>query len=940
MPNIKIVHVAPQRHRYCDFETLPSCLEMNAEALLRSMFNDFKEADIIVIDENYDLQGEQEGVKLLKLLRLSHVCTHCLVYSPLPLKVLLEIDPRNIILLSKGVSFFQIPHQTIDGLIVEELVDKTAPEDLSYYFNQEMNELSVNDRHSKVNWWGVFKLATAMNKLQGGNQLDEQQKTALRKCLDEMDSFDGKLMQYIRKTNGLEHLEVELDNQGNTQNKQYKEVIANSNPKVLYVDDMADYGWSYLFQQIIYDKVSEDRFVTFPMENYLKLPDDELFDKIMDQIRSVDPDLIILDLRLRNENKKVPIEELSGIYLLERIRKEAVECPVLVVTASNKQRTLGVAMDKGADALWIKEGFDEMVSNDPHEQLNYSIEKYYELVYKLYMLCKKEGEGFYSLYKGYYPKMKTFDPSIEGREYWWEKYQWWKDDKKRRHPVPRSLVYGFFKENFNLYWSYLKLVTENPHTPLRSVFSNMVMNFSAILERIHSKDETLFRCFQIDWEDYYDKERLFCYLFKLLLIRRNTTAHQTSFKTFHHLNSFFKFFYEYLNMDPDNLSWIIKKRADGEGFYVRSGQLAYNIAMENEDVQCLETFAQYENYVYCDIFNEQEMEVEMELFDLSPNAWKGVVRGMRYPDGRYRLEIVDLPNTVFTLNIGYGTKIVQDQDIYFEPDWDESSHSIFNVSTVFRSGFWKANVKKVLREQIVTANTNYTQLDVLLRYIVSPENVSFKVVNHTSRKDIIKPWEQGAQVKLIPHIKLYRKARNIRPVYSDSMVSLGFSREGAKPVGVEVIHSTVQGRLKKCVIKRVSSLKRDYFWRAEVVEFSADKGSARLKNLANDEVYFQFPDGEESPFGSLEEAKAMIGATVSFIPQWRYIVCNLMNLEVDPEFVDEKKWTAELVGVTDKGFLKLGNIKHPENLWFRIRGGVPEEIAEGSIIYFVIDDII
>ena len=65
-----------------------------------------------------------------------------------------------------------------------------------------------------------------------------------------------------------------------------------------------------------------------------------------------------------------------------------------------------------------------------------------------------------------------------------------------------------------------------------------------------------------------------------------------------------------------------------------------------------------------------------------------------------------------------------------------------------------------------------------------------------------------------------------------------------------------------------------------------------------------------------------------------------MNLEVDPEFVDEKKWTAELVGVTDKGFLKLGNIKHPENLWFRIRGGVPEEIVEGSIIYFVIDDII
>ncbi|HZK92900.1 MAG TPA: hypothetical protein VFC67_01735 [Prolixibacteraceae bacterium] len=95
---------------------------------------------------------------------------------------------------------------------LKEIADKKAPENLSAYFKSE-TELP-DDRHFFANWWGVLQLwniQKAVEKL-AGKTIISNIETSFSGSLKEMNSYQGLLARYIKKTpiSNIEHHLKEL----------------------------------------------------------------------------------------------------------------------------------------------------------------------------------------------------------------------------------------------------------------------------------------------------------------------------------------------------------------------------------------------------------------------------------------------------------------------------------------------------------------------------------------------------------------------------------------------------------------------------------------------------------------------------------------------------------------------------------------------------------
>ena len=121
--------------------------------------------------------------------------------------------------------------------------------------------------------------------------------------------------------------------------------------KVVFVDDEADKGWSYLLQIILYGRERPELFFA------PDIPKDGIdVDAFAGWIRENNPDLIILDMRLTSQDESARVSSLSGLLLLDKLVSGFVNrCPILVFTASDKRVVRDQVLNAGADAMWTKE---------------------------------------------------------------------------------------------------------------------------------------------------------------------------------------------------------------------------------------------------------------------------------------------------------------------------------------------------------------------------------------------------------------------------------------------------------------------------------------------------------------------------------------------------------------------------------------------------------
>lgn len=262
-------------------------------------------------------------------------------------------------------------------------------------------------------------------------------------------------------------------------------------PKILYVDDQAEEGWSKVFQYMLYGGENQEYFKTIVPDK--KIGDDEEFvDEVIKAIEAkVEAHkqkkegqlvLLILDLRLRGEKGDIPVSQLSGIKVLARLKKALFSYPILITTASNKRTPYREALQLGALAYWQKKGLDER--NDTDSLLeNYM--SFMQLVYHLAL----ENKSIPVLYKKLIPYYK--ECKANRNIYWWQTKFWIRElggavgleslsnlkyNEIKKDTVTREKIWEVIEETIELYRDFIRnKEIENGYKNMLALYNSLIV---------------------------------------------------------------------------------------------------------------------------------------------------------------------------------------------------------------------------------------------------------------------------------------------------------------------------------------------------------------------------------------------------------------------------------------------------------------------------------
>lgn len=367
--------------------------------------------DVYMMDVNLQigdsLLSENIGIKILKLLRLNHINNHVILYSWLS-KDMLMTDLRNTIIFSKGVSFYRLPEFTemVSGIDFDKLSTIQAEEtELHRLFRAEFNP---SDRHFDVNKFGVWCLRESYNKyIQTLEKpISKIKDTELDDSLQFMESLNGKIFQYISESSI--HTKSAIDKKRCENVYEMLESFRERKPRIIYVDDMANTGWSSVLSHILWGNATSNYFHPVLFEK-----SDSPY-KISEAVKKTglkSCDLLILDLRLKDERGHYQPSQLSGLKVLHNLERTGhLSCPVLIFTASNKIWSLRDAFQGNVVSYYVKEGVYNAEDGA-------SVDSFLDLMEHICFLTEYSW-----LYKKVLAKLRKLSANIreEKNKFWWE----------------------------------------------------------------------------------------------------------------------------------------------------------------------------------------------------------------------------------------------------------------------------------------------------------------------------------------------------------------------------------------------------------------------------------------------------------------------------------------------------------------------------------------
>lgn len=269
--------------------------------------------------------------------------------------------------------------------------------------------------------------------------------------------------------------------------------LKEKSPKILYIDDQANEGWSNIFQHIIYNEEQPD-IDRHKLPGFFKVIQPKETDKIdanyfntyvKSVIMEFNPALIMLDLRLNKESGiKIEVENLSGAIMLKEIREQFPGIPVLMTTASNKSWSYEELQRIGCDAFWTKEGIDTgMTEHD-------SVKNYMRFAELVNILSAGEFK-FLAKYASAISKLK-----IKG-SHWWLNPKWCNDATdhyKESVQVDKDVVFDILDDAHLIFRSYLRkeFVQLDFGNKLNQWMypSLIIQHLAKIIEHIHGVTQT------------------------------------------------------------------------------------------------------------------------------------------------------------------------------------------------------------------------------------------------------------------------------------------------------------------------------------------------------------------------------------------------------------------------------------------------------------------
>ena len=542
------------------------------EDWVRGHASDWESGDLFVIDAGFSLDGNGDslfgGIRLLKILRLLGYRQHCILYSFLPLTDLLRLSPFNGILLSRGTTYVRLP-DPIDETLCQRVVKMQCESDLLPFFRAEALELMDTGRHSLANWWGMVRFYEILRE---SGLLPDGAQEELREVLERDSSYEGMVMNYVRFRGSVPDLVLDKQMSWGIQKSSQK--LQKKNLKVVFVDDQASQGWSYLLQIFLYGKPDPDRFVVPALR-----PEGNDLDALSREIVSHDPDLVILDIRLEEGDEASRIEDLSGMRLLGRLNgRDGCTCPILAFTASDKRHLGEKALESGADAVWTKEGIDESDSLSREEFRPFSVKRFFNLGRHLRILTDDDYNLLYESLR----RIRELEKAT--RSYWWQTEKWYPEDRKQRKPIDKALIIDRLRQVF---LTHKRLLSSTLSEVKSLTYEILSIKLCGLIELFHplgydadGHDIPLARVIMEDWP-----RRSRQYIFAMHLVyERNDLFHLTDLKASHVIKrqryeSLLDTFWAYLTADTSEEGKITALK----------GRLTRSEAPNGEDIFHLET---------------------------------------------------------------------------------------------------------------------------------------------------------------------------------------------------------------------------------------------------------------------------------------------------------------------------------------------------------------
>lgn len=313
------------------------------------------------------VRQHQQLVDIALWLRTKHRLENPIVfYSLQSVNQLLSVRPESFILLSPGCSHLRLPISTDEFKQISNAKRLSGSDSIRPYLRPRLD--IEQTRHRYANYAGMaFMLDVAKqvwevsvdSKILRGTPATLAPFFRFRKSLD-----SALLANYFDIDRDLK-----MDRNNRASLKLNKRL-----PKygtLLLVDDLADNGWKAILSQMFCGKPSDPRITSLPVLTELQAGR-ILFDfnrtknALAIEIERSKPHLILLDLRLNDEEGRQSLDQLGGFQLLNAIKGHArfKGLPVIMFTASGKAETSKELIAAGAEAVWTKPGIDERLNSE------------------------------------------------------------------------------------------------------------------------------------------------------------------------------------------------------------------------------------------------------------------------------------------------------------------------------------------------------------------------------------------------------------------------------------------------------------------------------------------------------------------------------------------------------------------------------------------------
>lgn len=454
------------------------------------------------------------GVEILEAIRIhdsfkneaaktdvANVIQHAAVimYSWAPAECLIRNRPENARIFSPGATFVQLPFYDSkhrDAFFWAEQQNSVDPQLYAPFFDGHTPFSADGTRHSQANRFGIGVMIDALNKIYDNLPPDLLKlKPAGIKMPYMGADISRMLFHYRRKLNEID-LEREKDNLEVITNN-LRAIAGNlSGRKIALVDDEAakvgeleELGWKRAFEYLLLQQNAiEDLFSTHAYHADQKAHAKQ----IARQIALGQYACVLLDVRFPKDQRgtKKDIKKKFGYWVLKAIKKKCPAMPIIVVTSINKTWRHNQLIDAGADAIWVKEGVDEL--RTPRESLHNIV--------RLLELIKRVTGTTYAFLHNLNNVLNQLSNAIADRKVWWLQAD--KFGKQDQFEVDADVVRDILKDSFDLYRNYIKDITlnfvETPHKLLKneecnqkqtnkeSEFAKMlIMRLAQVIETIH-----------------------------------------------------------------------------------------------------------------------------------------------------------------------------------------------------------------------------------------------------------------------------------------------------------------------------------------------------------------------------------------------------------------------------------------------------------------------